>query len=215
MPHESFARHADRYDDWFRRFPGNKIFPLEVACLKKASASLARPWLEVGVGTGRFAELLGIDEGIDPAPAALQIAKARGINIRQGIAEALPYKDKSFGGIFMIITLCFLDDPLAGILECRRVLSENGSLILGMIPADSPWGRFYGKKKQEGHLFYKEAKLFKLSEVESLMEKASLRIESIWSTLLAPPDQDDYQFAHPLEGLQPEAGFVVLRASRA
>ena len=108
-----------------------------------------------------------------------------------------------------------MDDPLAGILECRRVLSENGSLILGMIPADSPWGKFYSKKMQEGHLFYKEANLYKLSAVELLLEKASLRIESIWSTLLAPPGQDEYEFTEPVEGLKPEAGFVVLQAGLA
>jgi glutamate-ammonia-ligase adenylyltransferase len=39
--------------------------------------------------------------------------------------------------------LCFIADPRAAMREFRRVLKPGGWLAIGMIPADSPWGRLY------------------------------------------------------------------------
>jgi ubiquinone/menaquinone biosynthesis C-methylase UbiE len=214
MVYEPFEKHAKRYDAWFDRFPGNQLFPIEVACLKRAVQGVPRPWLEVGVGTGRFAQALGIDEGVDPAASALDVAKARGIRIKQGAAESLPYPEASFGGVFMIITLCFLDDPLTGIRECCRVLRDDGKFVLGMVPADSPWGHWYGQRKEAGHLFYSEAKFFTIMEAQKLVEKAGFRIEAVWSSLFVPPDQNSYPFSEPRGGIAPNASFVVMRAAR-
>jgi len=58
------------------------------------------PWLgrgiEIGVGSGRFAAPLGVQVGIDPSPAMLARAAARGITIVEGTAEDLPFADAGF-----------------------------------------------------------------------------------------------------------------------
>ncbi len=213
MVYEPFEKNAKRYDKWFTSFPGNKIFFMENACLKQAVKGVSLPWLEVGVGTGRFAQGLGISEGVDPASAVLKIAESRGIKTKQGVAESLPYQDASFGGLFMIITLCFLDDPTAAMKECRRVLTKDGSMILGMIPVDSPWGKFYQQRKNEDHVFYKHANFFTVSQAQEIIEKEYFKVENIWSTLTTPPGEKDYPFQGPVEGINPEASFVVIRAN--
>ena len=109
--YEPFERHAQRYDGWFDSDRGKYVFPVEVECLKGVLGELRRPCLEVGVGTGRFAEALGIEYGIDPSPNVLLYAKERGISVVRGFAEDLPYTDHSFHAIFMIVTVCFLTDP--------------------------------------------------------------------------------------------------------
>ena len=78
---EIFQREADRYDAWFDSEHGGALFGSEVRCLQQVSAGLPRPWLEVGVGTGRFAESLEVDIGVDPAIRALRYAARRGVSL--------------------------------------------------------------------------------------------------------------------------------------
>jgi hypothetical protein len=47
---------------------------------------LKRPSLEIGVGTGRFAEALGIEYGVDISGRALKFAKRR-ITVVKGSGE--------------------------------------------------------------------------------------------------------------------------------
>lgn len=214
MVYEIFNRNVEKYDAWYDRFPGNQIFPIETACVRKALEGINHPWLEVGVGTGRFAQVLQIDCGLDPAASALTKAKSRGIQVMEGKAEALPYPDGSFNAVLMIITLCFLDDPLNGFLECKRVLSENGSFIVGIIPSDSPWGKFYIDKKKTGHGFYKYARFYSVKEVEDLFLKCGFIVQERWSTLHLPPERDFYPYEEPREGITKDAGFAVFKAQK-
>lgn len=207
-----FDQYADRYDTWFERMPGQEIFRLELAGLKRALKGAPRPWLEVGVGTGRFAKKLAVDEGVDPAAAVLEHAKKRGIKVTQAPAEALPFPDASFGTLLLIITLCFLDKPEVGLSECYRVLCDDGRLILGMIPADSPWGRYYLKRKEAGHIFYSQATFYTVTEASSMLESQGFRIECGYSTLFDLPGSKNYPFVLPKEGILPGASFVTLRA---
>ena len=58
-------------------------------------------WLDVGVGTGRFAHALGIPVGVDPSPNMLALAAARGIVTHEARAEALPFAPESFDSVPM------------------------------------------------------------------------------------------------------------------
>ena len=69
--------YTDRYDDWYNSPKGRALLTTEVACLQPLVERLPKPYLEVGVGTGRFAEALGIEWGIDPWPSALEKARRR------------------------------------------------------------------------------------------------------------------------------------------
>jgi ubiquinone/menaquinone biosynthesis C-methylase UbiE len=69
-----FQKLADRYARWFDRPRGRRIFTVEMHAIQDLLEGMPRPWLEVGVGTGRFARALGVDEGIDPSPEVLKIA---------------------------------------------------------------------------------------------------------------------------------------------
>ena len=144
---------AEAYDAWFDEDEGKLIFDIEVTAFRKALPLLPRPWLEVGVGSGRFAQTLDIDTGIDPSVKLLEIAERRGIKVFHGRGEELPFSDGSYGTVFLIVTLCFLDSPVAALREARRILRADGKLVLGVVLRESPWGRFYQIKKEEGHRF--------------------------------------------------------------
>jgi hypothetical protein len=49
--------------------------------------------VEIGVGTGRFAEPLGIRVVIEPSKAMRRMAQKRGIEVIDGVAESLPFDD--------------------------------------------------------------------------------------------------------------------------
>lgn len=78
--------------------------------------------LEVGLGTGRFAAHLGIKIDVDPSMAMLAYAAERGVLGLQGTAEALPFKSTILDFALVVTTICFVDDPVAMLVEARRVL---------------------------------------------------------------------------------------------
>jgi ubiquinone/menaquinone biosynthesis C-methylase UbiE len=203
-----FDREAGRYDAWFDSPRGGALFASEVLCLRRLSSGLPRPWLEVGVGTGRFAEALEMDVGVDPAPGALRYAVRRGVKTLPARGESLPFGDRKFGAAFVIVTLCFADDPAALLHEARRVVADEGGVVLGIVPAESPWGRFYREQAAAGHVFYSQAKFFTFAEMETLARGASLRVERVASTILQRPDEKSFAVETPRDGLHQEAGFL-------
>ncbi|MCC8426612.1 class I SAM-dependent methyltransferase [Mucilaginibacter sp. UR6-11] len=99
------------------------------------------------MGTGRFAEALGIKEGVDPLSGMREKASKRGINVRNARAEALPYKDLSFHVVLMVFCISYFEDLHAAFKEAYRVLKDKGGLIVGFIDKNSPIGEYYENRK--------------------------------------------------------------------
>ena len=209
-----FDAFAERYDRWYDKPFGRSAFKLERLCIEPLCEDLMRPLLEIGVGTGRFAEALGVEYGIDPSSGVLKFAKKRGIEVLKGVGEELPFRDKTFGAVFLIVTLCFLKDPIKVLVESRRVLIDEGSLILGLILKSSPWASFYEDKGRKGNVFYKIAKFYSFREVEAMMEETSFKIVKAYSTIFQPPAEKPLCFDLPREGYYEAAGFVALKAKK-
>ena len=71
-----FEGHTRRYERWFAQHEAAHLSELRVLRELLPDPGLA---LEIGVGTGRFAEPLGIGVGIDPSLRMLEQARRRGI----------------------------------------------------------------------------------------------------------------------------------------
>ena len=202
---------AEQYDTWFDEEEGKLIFDIEVKAFQKTLPLLPQPWLEVGVGSGRFAQALGIETGIDPSARLLDIAEKRGIKVFSGRGEKLPFSDSSYGTVFLIVTLCFLNSPDAALREAHRILKADSKLVLGVVLRESPWGRFYQVKKEEGHRFYSHATLYSYQEIESLLAGSGFRIEKVISTLFQQPGEVS-ETENPEDGYSINAGFTVITA---
>jgi len=144
-------------------------------------------WLEVGVGTGRFAQALGVKDGVDPSVPMLEFARKRGVRTTRGWGENLPYPDGRFHGVLLVVTLCFLSDPARALRECARVLNENGRLVVGLVPADSLWAELYKGKGRTGHPFYEVARFYDCDEVISMTGAAGFTLQRGVSCLFSPP----------------------------
>lgn len=96
--------------------------------------------LEVGIGTGlnipHYVEAkVGKITGLDPAMRMHRLAQKRidrtGLDVELvGLsAEKIPLADASFDSVLLTYTLCSIPDPVAALLEMRRVLAPGGRLI--------------------------------------------------------------------------------------
>ena len=201
-----FEAHPERYDAWFGEH-----------ALAYVSVLLALrpfvPWqgrgLEIGVGTGRFAAPLGVEVGLDPAPAMLAHAAARGIEVVEGGAEHLPFADHSFDHALLVTTLCFLDAPEQALRETLRVLTPDGRLVIGFIDRNSALGQRYAQRREQS-LFYREATFRSAVEVEQLLLDSGFAIDAWGQTLAQPPDE--MREIDPLRPGYGQGAFVVVAA---
>jgi SAM-dependent methyltransferase len=205
-----FEERAAEYDAWFEN---SLLFAIERAALQELVTPLLDPKLEIGVGPGRFAEALGVEFGIDPALAPLAFAGKRGVRVSQAVGEALPFAGQSMQTVLLLFTFCFLADPCPVLRECRRVLKPGGHLVLGLIVADSPWGRMLRQKKEDGHPFYRQARFYAPSEVEQCLAGCGFVVAERRSSLIQPPEALR-EMEHSQAGLVSQAGFAILVAGQ-
>jgi len=208
----AFDSLAWAYDSWFEQ-EGRLIFALEVEALKQVLPLLPKPWIEIGIGTGRFAQALGIDIGLDPSSGLLKIARNRGARVLLGRGEEAPFKDGSFGAIFFIVTLCFVDSPERILSEAARLLKSQGKVVLGLVLKESPWGQLYQREKETGHRFYRHATFYSYAEVEMLLMQTGFSIEKVASTLFQNPGKVNH-IELPRQGFTADAGFAVILAGK-
>lgn len=209
-----FDMFAERYDKWYDKPFGKSAFRLEKDCIEFLCGDLAKPFLEVGVGTGRFAVALNVEYGIDTSIAVLRFAKKRGIKAVRGDGQKLPFADESFGAVFIIVTWCFVDDPLKVLEEAVRVSRRKGAIILGLILKGSPWAAFYEKKGDKGNVFYKIARFYSFEEVRSMLASVGLQIEETRSTMFQRPTVNPLVFEFSRKDVSREAGFVAIKVRK-
>ena len=123
------------------------------------------------------------------------------------------FDEKTFGTIFLIVTLCFVDSPLAVLRGAHRVLKTGGKMALGLVLRGSPWGELYEVKKQEGHRFYKYATFYSYQEVTEFLEHSGFVIEKVLSTLFQRPNEVK-EMESPRDGFSPDAGFTAIVARK-
>jgi len=207
----AFDTVANRYDRWYDSAKGAAILREELACLRLACPERCGRWVEVGVGTGRFASALGIAEGIDPSPKMLEYAVQRGVHAHLGTAESLPFPNGTFDGALMVLTLCFVQDAGQALRECARVLRPSGTLLLGVVPADSPWGELYARKAAEGHPVYSLARFRTVPKTVGLAEREDFVLRESASALLWEPGDTAGREPRIQRGAAEGSGFAALR----
>lgn len=92
-----------------------------------------------------------MEYSVDPSIGMLELARNKGLEVVQGVGGKLPFRDDYFGTVFLVVTLCFVDDVDAVLGEVYRVLRRGGEVIACIVPKNSPWGKYYLQKAVENH----------------------------------------------------------------
>ena len=118
----AFDQYTLEYDNWFEKH--SNLYQAELLAIKQAVPK-NKIGIEIGVGTGRFAEPLNIKCGVEPSEGMAQIAKQRGVKIINAVAENLPIENQSYDFATMVTTVCFLTDIPKAFAEVHRILKPN------------------------------------------------------------------------------------------
>ena len=203
---DCFDTNAAAYDIWFDE--NQTIYQAELEAVKDFIPSTGTG-VEIGVGTARFAAPLGIAIGVEPSPKMAELAKQRGVEVIEGVAEALPIADRTFDFALMVTVVCFFDNIAMAFLEANRILKPQGVLIIGFIDRDSELGQQYSQRKKQSR-FYKEATFHSVSELETQLTVAGFADFIYRQTLF--PGQSDVQIVKNGHG---KGSFTVVRAIKS
>jgi len=204
----SFEKYAEQYEDWFVK--NRWVYEAELRAVKAMLPAEGRG-AEIGVGTGRFAEPLGIKVGVEPSKRMRQIAQKRGIRVLDGVAEELPLSDASFDFVLMVTTICFVDDINRALLEAYRVLSHGGFLIIGFVDRNSEVGQTY-LAHQNDNVFYKDATFFSVDELVEIMDQSGFVDLTFKQTIFR--SLSEIMRNEPVKSGYGEGSFVVIRGRK-
>ncbi len=203
-----FDKYTDEYDAWFEE--NRMAYESEIKAVKHFLPESGEG-IEIGVGTGRFAGPLGIKHGLEPSVNMRAIAKDRGIDAVEGIAEKLPFDDNQFDFALMVTVVCFLDDARAAFTEANRILKNGGVLIIAFIDSESPLGQVYEKHKSKNE-FYKHASFYSAEEIKKFLTESGFKNLQFIQTIFNNPSE-----INELEDIEPgygKGGFVVVKATK-
>ena len=131
-----FTASADGYD----RFMGRYTRTLAPLLTDAAGVREGMTALDVGCGPGGLADVLAARLGeervaaIDPAPqfaAACQERHPRA-DVREGVAEELPWEDGAFDATLSCLVIAFMKDADRGVREMARVTRPGGTVAACM-----------------------------------------------------------------------------------
>ena len=203
-----FDDYLNEYEEWFVQ--NSAVYYSELKAIRDISV-VPENAVEIGIGSGLFAEPLGIKTGIEPSEAMREKAKERGIHVVDGVAENLPWEDNSIDYVLMVTTICFVDDVKKSLSEVYRVLQNSGSFIIAFVDKNSPMGLLYQQNKEES-LFYKDATFFSTEELYEYLKEAGFSIKKTQQTVFGLLNEV-VKVQEPREGYG-EGSFVVIQAHK-
>jgi ubiquinone/menaquinone biosynthesis C-methylase UbiE len=140
-PHLTQERATDFYQHWIvpRLIDmAMRNYSLH-AYRQRAIGATSGAVLEIGVGSGQNLPLYGsvVDHvcAIDPSAEPLRLARNRiadvpvPVSLVRASAEQLPFANAVFDTIVTTWTLCSIPNPVAALIEMRRVLKPGGKLV--------------------------------------------------------------------------------------
>jgi ubiquinone/menaquinone biosynthesis C-methylase UbiE len=128
----TFSAPAEGYD----RLMGRYLPTLAPAFADAAGIGGGMRLLDVGCGpgglTGELARRVGAAQvaAIDPSPPFVQACRERnpGVDVREGVAEDLPFPGATFDATLASLVVGFMSDPVRGLGEMARVTKPGGTV---------------------------------------------------------------------------------------
>ena len=132
----NFNKKAEVYD---KSYDGKFVAPMYDEIINRIISANPKKILDVGCGTGNVLKKLVSNEnlslyGLDISEKMIEIAKKNLENraeLKVGDSEYMPWGDDSFDVIVCNASFHHYPNPKKVLLEMKRVLKSNGTLIIG------------------------------------------------------------------------------------
>jgi len=217
-----FDIEAKNYDSWYETPQGGFVDETETAlAFKMFTPSAGSKLLDAGCGTGNFSLKLaekGVKvTGIDISEEMMAVAKAKtqkagfDLEYKLGNLYDLPFEDESFDAVFSMAAFEFIKEPQKAFDELMRVTRNGGTLMIGTINGDSPWGELYQTKE------FKEKTVFKYADFKSMEDMVKLCPEKLidkGECLFMPPMAPEKSFCWEIENSlsdKERGGYICLK----
>ncbi|BDC17526.1 class I SAM-dependent methyltransferase [Acidianus sp. HS-5] len=212
---------ASKYDSWFLK--NQNVLESEALLLKYMLEPNPGKALSVGCGSGLFEFILKtrygitINECVEPSPAMAEVAKSRGLNVKIGQAENLPFEDSSFDTVILNGVLDYANDDAKAVKEAYRILKAGGHIIVADVIAEGSYGLLYKIAELLGSWednyiarvrpqnpynieYVKQAKWHTVEEIRKLLEDAGFVVVKIAQTLTRHPKYSNESVEYPTDG---------------
>ncbi len=146
MPSALFDEYADEYDAWF--LTNLNVLQSEVLLIKHFLNNPGKA-LSVGCGSGLFEQILRAEHGInihfgvEPAERMATSAEKRGIVVKRGVADQLPFGADEFDTVLLNGTPGYIENLDKAFREAHRTLKSGGRIVVADVPAESSYGLLY------------------------------------------------------------------------
>jgi SAM-dependent methyltransferase len=94
--------------------------------------------LDIGCGIGDMLAFKANIIGVDINPGTVDYCKNKGLEALLMEPDKLPFKNNSFDSVLLDNVLEHIENPSALLLEIGRVLTVNGTLLIG-VPGNCGW----------------------------------------------------------------------------
>ncbi|MFW6140504.1 MAG: bifunctional hydroxymethylpyrimidine kinase/phosphomethylpyrimidine kinase [Acidobacteriota bacterium] len=219
----AFEEEADDFDAWFDK--NRKIFESELLAEKHFLTNPENA-VSIGVGSGLFSSKLGIKYGVEPAKGMAELARKRGIEVKIGTAENIPFPDDKFDAVLLSTVLSYVKDPQKAVCEAYRILKPGGHVVVSFLPREGSYAMMYDLAYLRGHhdtlispkhpypvKFIRGSHWHSTEEITGLLQEAGFVDLKYVQTFTKHPKYTDEEIESPTEGYK-KGDFVVVQGRK-
>ncbi len=218
-----FDTSADDFDIWFNK--NQVVFESELLA-QKVFIDDPEHTVSIGCGSGIFDERLGIKSGVEPAEDMARLARKRGMTVKTGTAENIPYKDQTFNGVLLGTILSYVKDRKKAVHEAYRILKPGGHVVVSFLAREGSYALLYDLASTQGKYdpeaapeapyplkFLKETHWCSVTEVTHLLKEAGFVDLKYVQTLTRHPKYSNNRIEQPKKGFD-RGDYIVVQGKK-
>ena len=219
----AFEEAAADFDTWFGK--NRVVFESELLAEKHFLFAPGNA-VSIGVGSGLFASKLGIKYGVEPVKEMAERARNRGIEVKIGTAENVPYPNEQFDTVLLSTVLSYVDNPRQAVNEAFRILKSGGRVVVSFLTREGSYAMMYDLAYRRGKhdpeispkypypiKFIRATRWLSTGEVTTLLQDAGFINFKYVQTLTRHPKYTNEEIEDPVEGYK-KGDYIVVQGEK-